>query len=123
VTAKLFGVDQAEHLLSELGDLDLVVLVAFVERPDIEPRAIAGALKASRSRPRRWRVRRAIRRLVKRDLLRADVSSSERNVRYTPRPDAGSLVVVGIATRKSRASSQSTLPLTARGPGRRRSNW
>jgi hypothetical protein len=87
-------VEDVEERFAGLSDFDVVVLWAFTKRPGIDPAKIATALKGSSYRLRGLRVRRAVRRLVKRDLLRADGEG------YVPHPDAPRLVPVVMATRE-----------------------
>lgn len=120
----LFGAYDAEDDVRELGDTDLAVLWVFVERPGIDPREIAAALKGSGFRLRRSRVRRAIGRLVERELLREDDSSENRAGRYVDSPDAARLLPIAIATREIEGFEPEHLAADrAWAAGRRRSTW
>jgi hypothetical protein len=114
-------VDDVEDRIAELSDFEVVVLWAFVLRPGVDPAKIATALKGSSYRLRGWRVRRAVRRLVKRELLSADDGGAER---YAPHPDAARLVPVAMATREIGDFMPEHLAADrAWAAGRRRSNW
>jgi hypothetical protein len=116
--------DGVEDRMRELGDLDLVVLWAFVERPGVDPAALAVALKGTGFRLRRWRVRRAIRRLLERDLLRVADGGAEASVRYVPGPGAARLLPIAIATREIEGFEPEHLAVDRDwAAGRRRGRW